>query len=812
MPERLVPGIPLQFASALALAGYGRGVILTSFEGRPIKIEGNPRHPASLGATDVYGEAAVLSLYDPDRSRAPNSDGRIQPWTVFEAALRRQIDQANSSQGAGLALLTGRITSPTLIAQIGALRAKLPQMKWCRYEPIADDTSDAGAMQAFGQPATALPRFTDARAALMLDADPLGCGPAQIRFSHDIVAARRSQDPQQSLRLYAVEPAWTLTGALADHRLPLHPDLIRNVAIAIARGLGATLPEADLPEDAARFAKAAAADFATRQGAALVLAGPRQGADVAALCHWINDRLGAPVDFIASVGARGDGKGDSLRGLADDLRAQRISTLIMIGVNPAYDAPGDLGFAELIGAASFSVHLGLHNDETAARSTWHLPMTHVLESWSDIRAFDGTASIIQPLIRPLYNTRTAHELVALLSSDASASPYASVRDYWRDAKPDGDFEDWWRQSLHDGVIANTAAAKLTVRSPSLPQVAPAGTQQSLTLTLAPDPSLFDGSMANNAWLQECPAPFTKQVWGNALQVAETDARAMGIVDGDIVRLSDGQRTIEAPVLVRSAQAPQTVAATLGHGRTRAGSIGSNIGFDVHPLLRADSPWAVANVTITPTGAHQDLLLTQHDFMLEGEAEELQPRFSLAELAKGNLGLSPPGGDPPTLYPKAVHDTYEWAMVIDSSACIGCNACVIACQAENNVPIVGPDEIAEGRDMHWLRVDNYVAKGRPAFSPVPCMHCEHAPCEPVCPVAASIHDSEGLNVQVYNRCIGTRFCQSNCPYKVRRFNFFGYADGQEYRGFRDPIVKAVFNPDVTVRSRGVMEKCTYCVQR
>ena len=811
MPERLVPGMPLQFASALALAGYGRGVIVTSVEGRPVKIEGNPRHPASLGATDVYAEAAVLSLYDPDRSRAPHSAGRIQPWTVFEAALRRQVEQANSNQGAGLALLTGRTTSPTLIGQIGALRAKLPQMQWCGYEPVADDTAQAGAAQAFGQPAAALPRFADARVALMLDADPLGCGPAQIRFGHDIVAARRSHKPEDALRLFVVEPAWTLTGALADHRLPLHPDLIRNVAIALARELGAKFPEADLPQDAARFAKVAAADLLARRGAALVLAGARQGPDVHALCHWINNQLGAPVDVIAPVESRGDQQG-SLRSLADDLRAQRVSTLMMIGVNPAYDAPGDLGFAELIGAASFSVHLGLHNDETAARATWHLPMTHVLESWSDIRAFDGTASIIQPLIRSLYDTRSVHELIALLSGAASTSPYASVRDYWQGTKPNGDFEDWWRQSLQDGVVANTAAAKLTVSPPSLPQVAPAGARQPLTLTLAPDPSLFDGSMANNAWLQECPAPFTKQVWGNALHVADTDARAMGIVDGDIVRLSVGERAIETPVLVRSGQAPQTLAATLGRGRTRAGSLGSNIGFDVYPLRPADSPWAVANVTITATGKHQNLLLTQHDFMLEGEAEELQPRFTLAELAKGDLGLTRPGGDPPTLYPKAVHDTYQWAMVIDNSACIGCNACVIACQAENNVPIVGPDEIAEGRDMHWLRVDDYVVDGRPGFSPVPCMHCEHAPCEPVCPVAASIHDSEGLNVQVYNRCIGTRFCQSNCPYKVRRFNFFGYADGEEYRGFREPIVKAVFNPDVTVRSRGVMEKCTYCVQR
>jgi molybdopterin-containing oxidoreductase family iron-sulfur binding subunit len=439
-------------------------------------------------------------------------------------------------------------------------------------------------------------------------------------------------------------------------------------------------------------------------------------------------------------------------------------------------------------------------------------MTHALESWSDIRAVDGTASIIQPLIRPLYDSRSPHQLIALLDGALSASPYALLREYWRGTRRGGDFEDWWRQSLQDGVVADTAAAKLTLSPPSLPQVAPAVARDHWTLTLAPDPSVFDGGMANNGWLQECPAPFTKQVWGNALHIAETDARDLGLGDGDVVRLSDGEHTIEVPVLLRPGQAAQILAATLGHGRTRAGSIGSNVGFDVYPLRRADSPWAVANVTITRTEKHQNLLLIQHDFQLEGEAEDLQPRLTLSDLGKGDLGLSKPGGEPPTLYPRAVHDTYEWAMVIDNSACIGCNACVVACQAENNVPIVGPDEIAEGRDMHWLRIDDYLVDGSPGFSPVPCMHCEHAPCEPVCPVAASIHDGEGLNVQVYNRCIGTRFCQSNCPYKVRRFNFFGYADGEEYRGFREPIVKAVFNPDVTVRSRGVMEKCTYCVQR
>ena len=812
VPAGETPGLPLRFATALPLNGYGRGVIVTSLEGRPIKIDGNPRHPASLGSTDVFAEATVLSLYDPDRSKAPYSDGRIQPWTAFEAALQPRLAQARAKQGAGLALLTGRVTSPTLVAQIAALTKSLPQTKWYRYEPVEDDAIRGGAILAFGRPATALPRFGDARVVLALDADPLGAGPAQIRFARDIVGARQTHVPKQSLRLYAVEPTWTLTGALADHRLALRPELMGNIVLEIARALGASVPQLVGPPEVEQFAKAAAADLMAQRGAALLLAGPRQSAQVHALCHWINNELAAPVDLIAPVDPLHAGNAELLRGLLADGHDGRIDTLIVIGANPVYDAPGELALADIVAAIPFTAHLGAYRDETSARCTWHLPLTHVLEGWSDIRAFDGTASIIQPLIRPLYDTRTAHQMLALLNDASEPSSYDMVRRQWQGTHPPGDFDDWWRQSLQDGVIAHTAAAKISPPAPQLPHLAPAGENDSFTLTLSPDPSVFDGSVGNNAWLQECPKPFTKQVWGNALHLAEPDARELKVVDGDVLRITSATLVFEAPVLVREGQAARTIATTLGYGRSAAGTMGTGVGFDVYRLRPAHSPWAVANVTVERTGRNENLLLTQHFFELEGEAKDLQPRFTLADLSKPDLGLSKPGANPPTLYPPHDYDTYEWAMTIDNSACIGCNACVVACQAENNVPIVGPDQIAVGRDMHWLRIDDYIVDGRPGFSPVPCMHCEHAPCEPVCPVAASVHDSEGLNLQVYNRCVGTRFCQSNCPYKVRRFNFFGYADGEEYKSFGDDIVKAVFNPDVTVRGRGVMEKCTYCVQR
>jgi molybdopterin-containing oxidoreductase family iron-sulfur binding subunit len=865
IPERLTPGIPLRFASTLPLAGFGRGVIVTSVEGRPIKIDGNPRHPASLGATDVFAEAAILSLYDPDRSKAVRSGTGVYSWDAFEAALRPQLAAERGRNGSGLRLLTNRITSPTLLAQIDMLLKSLPEAKWHRYEPVDDDAALAGASRAFGRPLTAIPRLADARVVVTLDADPIGPGPEQIRCGHDFVSARKpppypppsptlaspargggsgrgegreGEKASAFLRLYAVESAWSLTGANADHRIALSPQLVSNFALTLASELGATVPTGELPAGAARFAKVIAADLKSSPGQALVLAGRRQSPEIHALCHWINAQLRAPVDLIEPVDPVTIGHAQSLQALGEDLAVRRVETLVIIGANPVYDGPGDLRLGDLIAAVPFSAHCGLYADETAMRCRWHLPMSHPLESWSDLRAFDGTASIVQPLIRPLYDTRTAHQLLAILSGEVSPSSHDIVVSSWRARSGSNDFPTWWREVLHNGVVPDTAARSVAAPAVELPQITPpypppslpspasgggtvrgnagegrAGAEPSgFTLTIAPDPGVWDGSFANNAWLQECPKPLTKQVWGNALHISPADGKRLGLVDGDVVRLQIGSVAIDAPVLVRAGQPENVVAATLGYGRWSAGAIGNRVGFDIFRLRTLDNLWLRTGAKLSKTGASQNLLLAQKHFQLEGEAKELQPRMSLAELAAGKRLADQPGQHLPTLYPPYDYDTYSWAMVIDNAACIGCNACVVACQAENNVPAVGPEEIAMGRDMHWLRVDSYVIDERPGFSPVPCMHCEHAPCEPVCPVAASIHDSEGLNAQVYNRCIGTRFCQSNCPYKVRRFNFFGYADGQEYANLGAEVLRAVFNPDVTVRVRGVMEKCTYCVQR
>ncbi|HZL32032.1 MAG TPA: 4Fe-4S dicluster domain-containing protein [Pseudolabrys sp.] len=808
-PERVVPGVPLRFATTLDLSGYGRGAIVTSVEGRPIKIEGNPRHPASLGATDVFAEADVLGLYDPDRSKAVRGKANVESWEAFADALRAQMDKERARGGAGLRVVSGRVTSPTLARQRAGLLKEFPQARWISYEPVADTNEREGARLAFGRPLVALPRLKDASAVVAFDSDFLGPGPAQIVNARGFAQARSAASgAEQFLRLYAIESSTTATGANADHRLTSRPELIGNAVIAIAAYLAGETPP-PLAGHAARFVEAAAADLKARQGRALVLVGPSQPPEIHALAHWINSALSAPVDLIEPVD---DIDPNGLTSLAADIHSGAAETLIILDANPAYDTPPRLDLAAAIHKLPFSAHLSLHRNETAALCHWHLPLSHTLESWSDRRAIDGTASIVQPLIRPLYDTRTAHDVLAMLGGALTPSSYDIVRTTWA-AQGGGDFENWWRKTLHDGVIAGTRSAPVATK-PQRITVAARTPTQTMVLKVAPDPSVWDGRYANNAWLQECPKPLSKEVWGNSIVLAPADAGHLDCKDGDIAEIEVGGQRVQGPARIDYGQADGVIAISLGYGRSRAGAIGNEIGFNVYPLRTAGNPWLIDNVMLRKAGPARPVPTTQHHFQIEGEVDELLPLVSLVELAKG-LDRKPFKDEPkPTFYPPYVYDTYAWAMVVDTAACIGCNACVVACQAENNVAVVGPEEIEAGRDMHWLRVDTYESGpgAMRGFQPVPCMQCEHAPCEPVCPVSASVHDSEGLNVQVYNRCVGTRFCQSNCPYKVRRFNWYGYNDGQEYKNLGAPSVTAQHNPNVTVRTRGVMEKCTYCVQR
>ncbi|MGO4572639.1 4Fe-4S dicluster domain-containing protein [Microvirga sp. 2TAF3] len=814
MPERLTPGEPLGFATTLPLGGYGRGVVCTSVDGRPIKVEGNPLHPASLGSTDVFAEAAIFGLYDPDRSRVALHEGSIASWDMFLKALRPHIDRHRARGGDGLRLLTGRISSPTLLRQIDLVLKQFPGARWHSYEPIGNETERAGTILAFGRPVQPLARLDQARVILSLDADPLGPGPGQIQDARNWTDGRRlfGRDPAPS-RLYVIETALTLTGVKADQRFMLHPKLIHNAAIAIANSLDAGLPKPDLPEAAGRFVDACTQDFLAHHGSALVLAGRGLPPETQALIHWINAELGAPIDFIEPVDSL-FGTPEPLQDLAQVLDEGRVQTLVVIGANPAYDAPADLGFQEGLKKASFSVHMGLYTDETAAGCHWHVPQSHPLESWSDLRAIDGTASLVQPLIRPLYATRTAHELLASLLGFDDASAYDLVRETWATTGLPG-FDAWWRQALHDGVLTGSTAKPVVMPRPRLPAIVPARAPEDLTVVLSPDACLWDGSFANNAWLQECPKPITKQVWGNALALGPSDAQRFGLSTGDIVHIEANGRAVTGPVIVEPGHAPGVASLTLGYGRRRAGKIGTQVGINGYEIRTSNAPWVIEGVHLTKSGGRQEILNTQNYVQLQGDVRDLYPVIRLADLAQGGTAHHK-ASELPSLYPPWNYESYAWGMAIDTAACIGCNACVVACQAENNVPVVGPEEIAQGRDMHWLRIDIYDhgtrEYPRPGFQPVPCMHCEQAPCEPVCPVAASVHDSEGLNVQVYNRCVGTRFCEANCPYKVRRFNFFAYADGQEYGNLGAESVKAQRNPEVTVRTRGVMEKCTYCVQR
>lgn len=813
MPERIVPGEPLKFATTLALAGIGRGVLVTSIDGRPIKVEGNPRHPNSLGATDVFAEAAVLSLYDPDRSRTILHNGAIASREALRGALVTELSGAHSRQGEGLRLLTGATTSPTLLRQIDAFLEAFPAAAWHAYDPTSDDNARQAAQLCYGQPLCGVPDFAAARVIVALDADPLGHGPDQIRIGRGFAKRRGGTDAFS--RLYCLETALTLTGAKADERLALRPEAIERFAAALARGVGAPSGKITLPEPERGLLNKIATDLAAHKGEALVIAGPAMSKDVHALVHWINAQLDAPVRLIGALDRTPSGKhARTLEQLAADLGAGRVQQLVIIGANPLYDAPADLQFETRVQKARFRLHMGAYADETASIASWHVPQSHPLESWSDLRASDGTASIVQPLIKPLYASFGDHELLAWLVGAGDANAHELVRETWRTAAS-ADFEAWWQRVLHDGIISGSAADPIAPAALRLPPPGDAEPRDDneFTLMLRPDPCLWDGSFANNAWLQECPKPLSKQVWGNALSLHPDDAMRLGLSSGDMVKISSKGRSLEVPVLVEPGMAIGVCALTLGGGRQKAGAIGNGVGANASAIRTSENFWRLPQVSVQPIGRREPILTTQNIVRTPEDVRELYPLYQ-----SGQPFPAPAKPDHPSLLPTSVKPDqgHAWAMVIDTSVCIGCNACVLSCQAENNIPVVGPEQVAMGRDMHWMRVDAY-DHGSPhspqiGFQPVPCMHCEHAPCEPVCPVAASVHDSEGLNAQVYNRCVGTRFCEANCPYKVRRFNFFGYADGEEYGNLGADSYRGQKNPEVTVRARGVMEKCTYCVQR
>jgi MoCo/4Fe-4S cofactor protein with predicted Tat translocation signal len=854
-PEEVVPGKPQFFATAMPRFCGAIGLVVKSREGRPIKVEGNPRHPASLGGTDAFAQAAVLGLYDPDRSQAVTYLGQPRTWSEAKLALRAELEELRGGKGVGLRILTETVVSPTLLDQLAGVAAasvlsQFPDAKWYQYDPARSDAVLRGADRAFGERANTICDFSKADVVVALDADFLADPSKGLRYTRDFMIRRRmseAADRASMSRLYVAECMPSITGAKADHRLPVPASRIVELACGLASELelAGVKQSSQLSDQERGFVEAFAKDLRAHRSRSIVLAGDGQPAPVQALVHAINDSLGNAgnsVIYIDAIEVRPTQQLPELRDLVQEMEAGQVRMLVILGGNPVFTAPADLEFEKHLKNVPQRVHLGLYHDETAAQCQWHIPDVHFLESWSDARAYDGTASIVQPLIAPLYGGRSAHEVISALFDAAERPGHEIVRGYWRNHWPESsgssNFERKWEEALHDGLIEGTAFSprrgiKLRadwIERSGVNSASPMGESDSYEITFQADPTIYDGRYANNGWLQELPKPTSKITWDNAAFVSPATAEKLGLQQTfgdsagehgqaivDVFELDLHGRTVEAPVWMLPGHAEGAITVHFGYGRTLAGRVGSGVGFDAYRLRTAGAAWFDQGLRVSGTGKRYTLACTQMHHSMEGR--EPVRELTYEEFLGGKLPREEsideeqdPRLKPPSLYPQYDYGPpkNKWGMSIDLTACTGCSACVVACQAENNIPVVGKTEVTRGREMHWLRIDRYYSgpAGEPVthFQPVPCMHCENAPCELVCPVGATVHSADGLNDMVYNRCVGTRYCSNNCPYKVRRFNFFQYAD------FETEVLKLGRNPEVTVRSRGVMEKCTYCVQR
>jgi molybdopterin-containing oxidoreductase family iron-sulfur binding subunit len=837
-PEDVIPGRPQFYATAMTLGGYASPILVESHMGRPTKIEGNDQHPASLGGTDIFAQASILGMYDPDRSQSVMSMGDQRSWQSFLTAIRGPLSAQKALQGAGIRILTPTISSPTLADRLRNFLKIYPQAKWHVYEPLHRDNVLEGAKLAFGQPIETRYDFEKADVIVSLDADFLYAGfPGNVRYIRDF-AKRRSQplfdsdrledrsSHNEMNRLYVIESTPTTTGAKADHRLPSRATWIEGFAVSLAGLVEARaadfIPRGGEPE-AGKFLQALVVDLQQHRGSCLVVVGDQQPPAVHALGHALNAKLGnvsRSVFYTDPVDANPVNQAESIKDLVSDINAGKVDALVILGGNPAYDAPADLDFANVLknGRIPLRVHLGLYQNETAELCQWHVNQTHELEAWGDARAYDGTVSIIQPLIAPLYDGKSALEFVALLSGQADVTGYDLTRSYWQKQHADADFEQFWRKSLHDGWIEGTAfePKSVTAKAANFTPASTDATGNPIELNIRRDPTIYDGQFSNNGWLQELPKPMTKLTWDNAVLMGPKMAERLQIKVEDVVELELNGKKVSGPVWIQAGHPDNSVTVTLGYGRRRAGRVGTAQGFDAYALRTTAAPWIATGLQIRKTGDTYKLASTQgyqsmdtpdgghRPLVRETTLEEYRkkPHFAQEEEPAPGLTLYKP-------YPYKEED-YAWGMAIDLNSCVGCNNCMLACQSENNIAVVGKEQAVIGRHMHWIRVDAYYQGDRDNpkafFQPVPCMQCENAPCEVVCPVGATNHSSEGLNDMVYNRCVGTRYCSNNCPYKVRRFNFLLFQD------WETPQYKMMRNPDVSVRSRGVMEKCTYCVQR
>jgi molybdopterin-containing oxidoreductase family iron-sulfur binding subunit len=966
-PEAITPGVPLFFPTAITLGGVGLGVLVKSHEGRPIKVEGNPSHPGSLGATDVYAQAALLGVYDPERSKGVTEKGQPATWEKARAALAALVGAQVAKGGAGLRVVTEAVAAGTVLAtMLGELKAKLPGMKWIQYEAVGRENALKGVKAAYGKYLTPIYELAKADTLVAIDSDIeshcAGAGVRNIRAAMSrrkvrIHEDRRSADgvPLDRLsRIYAVESMVSGFGGVADHRLPLKPSEIESFVRELAKELGVAGPAAGpLPDRAKAWVKAVAEDLKDAKKPGVVVGGETLSVAAQNLIHAINDKINAVkngiVRFVEPVqagltGPDADAVADgtaSLKALADEMNAGKVDALLVLGGNPAFTAPADLGFAAALQKVTTTFHLGLYQDETATLTTWHVNAAHELEAWGDARAYDGTATIQQPMIS-LHGGKSILEVVgALLDKPGSAETL--VREAWQkhftDKKLPGEFDSFWHKGIERGVVEGTASpaamvAAAVVAPATASAPAPATKADEIELSFRPDPTLYDGRFANNGWLQETPKPVTRITWDNAALVSPHTAERLkcevsyrwtggehGSHEVDKIELTVDGRKARVPVFVLPGHADDVITLHFGYGREKVGVVGKGTGFNVYPLRTTANLWTVGGIKPQPDSAERTqekyvLACTQGQHAMEGRrparhgtatqaALELKVEdhgdhkhyhmkdhhkdaFSFADnppVSAGEKDLMRallPGtpkerawlADPhhPQEFHKkgykdnvhkheekadatkeeAEHHEHDkrlvpltliqdhpdnklyrrWAMAIDLGACTGCSTCVTACVAENNIPVVGKAEVTRGRIMHWIRIDRYFAipeeKGgtEPVdaktraekmkhaaaditthFQPVLCQQCEKAPCELVCPVAATAHSADGLNDMAYNRCVGTRYCANNCPYKVRRFNFLQYANYE-----KDNTLQLVNNPEVTLRTRGVMEKCTYCVQR
>ena len=912
--EDYLPGKPKFFATAMSIGGIATGLLAKSFEGRPVKVEGNPEHPGSRGATDVLTQASILGMYDPDRSQEVTYRDTPKTWEMFMGEFRSAIEENRKDGGAGVRFLTETVTSPTLVDQFAKIKVELPNSKWTQYEPVNSDNALAGAKMAFGSPVQAIYKFEKAERILSLDADIFSG--FNVAYIKDFAKGRAfSEEKKEINRLYSIETTVSLTGAKADHRIAVKPSQMVEIAKAVAKAVGVAGATSTYTENAVWIA-AMAKDLGEHRGKSLVVAGNNQSSLVHALAHAINAALGNAGQTVTYIDPVSPGTDklqiDQFRELIADIDGGNVKMLVILGGNPVYNAPSDLKLMpERLKKIALRVHLGQHFDETAEQCHWHVPEKHYLESWSDARAFDGTATIVQPLIAPLYDGKNAHEVAQLFMKESfDKKDHDIVKEYWQKqtiipaavavpakteekvepkpeaktdthAEPHGEthaepkteakvaapaetakkevpkavatpavapapktFEDNWRKAVHDGVIPNSAAAPKTISATTAFLSQPEFKREGLgtvEISILPDPCVYDGRFANNGWLQELPNPLNKITWDNVGLISPKTAAKLGLNQGndseefvggaqgtsfintkggnqfsDLVKLKYQGAEIEkgVPMWIAPGQPDDVITIHMGYGRTRAGKVGTGLGYNAFDVRRSDA-MDFGFGEVTNLKEQHTVASTQIHFNMEGR--DLLRSWDVNHFAEEVEGGEQEDNYDKSMYPREpfqalYNENTKWGMSIDLNSCVGCNACVLACQSENNIPVVGKEQINRSREMHWLRIDAYYGGSDinnpegPHFQPVLCMQCEQAPCEVVCPVHATVHSAEGLNDMVYNRCVGTRYCSNNCPYKVRRFNFLLYQD------WNTPQYKLMRNPEVTIRSRGVMEKCTYCTQK